>query len=137
MLKLFLDEFKTGLRKSRENLDVSLSLGGFPARLADDMNRKLTLMSVPRGVTMREVTEAILVPALKLLESTTLMFEGKPCIGTAEFIGDSQGLAALACMKVNTSDYSAVSFLTLTFPGPLPAHAGQGGRWRTPAPLHT
>jgi hypothetical protein len=114
MLKLFLDELKTtGLQKSRKHFDVALTLGGFPARLADDRTRKLTLMSVPRSVPITEITEAILVPALKLLESTTLMFEGKPCIGTAEFIGDSQTLADLACMKVNTSDYSAVRPLSL------------------------
>lgn len=110
MLKFFLDEFKTGLRVHRQNLDVSMTLA-FPKARADETRLKVSLMSVPGNVSMYEVTEAILVPAIQLLENGLKIGE-RMYYGTAEFLGDSVGLAELSGMKVNTSHYSAVQIIS-------------------------
>lgn len=108
MLKFFIDEFKTGLRAKRQNLDVSITLGNFARHWVDDMDMKFSLMTVPPTVTATEITRVILVPAIQLLEQRMLTWQGRGCIGTAEFLGDSVGLGKLAGMKLNVSHYSAV-----------------------------
>jgi hypothetical protein len=85
--KIFVDEYRTGNRKSSENTDLSFTLAGFLTELADDAQRKILFCSVPNGEDLREIFNAIIVPPLKMLEEKAFKWRGRTVYGSGYLAG--------------------------------------------------